>query len=320
MPNRELPHHLQYEPTKNDLITLIKQENYAELKKRLLDRVQFGTAGIRGKMRAGYSGINDLVVIQMCQGLAKYLITHPQLDDNLFDEEAILKAGDYSINSVDSQYSHILRMITAGLSFSGIMIGYDGRHNSKRFAQRATAVFNKLGFKVYLFSRPVSTPFVPFGIRRLKCSAGIVVTASHNPKEDNGVKVYLANGCQIIAPHDSKIQAEIDRNLKPWNDVWSLDNLKSICVLDQLVADYMQLVQGLVIDKSLFSEESLKDFRLTYTSLHGVGHPYVTKAFESVGLREGVNVFPVERQKEIDPNFSTVAFPNPGNEPFELFR
>lgn len=195
---------------------------------------------------------------------------------------------------------------------AGIMIGYDGRHNSKRFAQRASAVFNKLGFKVYLFSRPVSTPFVPFGIRRLKCSAGIVVTASHNPKEDNGVKVYLANGCQIIAPHDSKIQTEIDRNLKPWNDVWSLDNIKSVCVLDQLVAEYMQLVKGLVIDQSLFAEESLKDFRVTYTSLHGVGHPYVTRAFESVGLREGVNVFPVEKQKEIDPNFSTVVFPNPG--------
>lgn len=99
VPNCEILHtsfclSLQYEPTKNDLLSLIKQKNYAELRKRLLDRVQFGTAGIRGRMRAGYSGVNDLVVIQMCQGLAKYLITHPQLDDNLFDEEAILKAGN----------------------------------------------------------------------------------------------------------------------------------------------------------------------------------------------------------------------------------
>ena len=190
------------------------------------------------------------------------------------------------------------------------MIGYDGRHNSKRFAQRASAVFNKLGFKVYLFSRPVSTPFVPFGIRKLKCSAGIVVTASHNPANDNGVKVYLANGCQIISPHDSKIQKEIDRNLRPWTDVWNL-NTKSVCVLDRLVDEYMLLVNGLVFDKSLFSQENLSDFKLTYTSLHGVGHTFVTKAFESIGLREGVNIFAVEKQKEIDPNFSTVAFPNP---------
>ena len=75
---------------------MIKQENWPELKNRLFNRVQFGTAGIRGKMRAGYSGINDLVVIQMCQGLAKFLYTHPQLDDNLFDEEAILKAGNFN--------------------------------------------------------------------------------------------------------------------------------------------------------------------------------------------------------------------------------
>lgn len=230
-------------------------------------------------MQAGYSGLNDLVVIQMCQGLGKYLITHPQLNDNLLDEEAILNAG--------------------------IVIGYDGRHNSKRFAERASAVFDKLGFKVYLFSRPASTPLVPFGIRKLKCSAGIVVTASHNPKLDNGVKVYLANGCQIISPHDSKIQNEIDRNLKPWKNVWDL-NPKSICVLDQLEKEYMNLVKSLVFDQSLFDADNLKDFRLTYTSLHGVGHPYITKAFESVGLKEQVHVFPVEKQKKIDPEFRQV--------------
>lgn len=93
--------------------------------------------------------------------------------------------------------------------------------------------------------------------------------------------------------------------MKPWEGVWNLDNLKSVCVLDELVEEYMKLVKSLVFDNNLFSEDNLKDFKLTYTSLHGVGHPYLTKAFETVGLKEGVNVFPVEKQKEIDPNFST---------------
>jgi phosphoglucomutase len=81
--------------------------------------------------------------------------------------------------------------------------------------------------------------------------------------------VYLANGCQIISPHDSKIQKEIDNNLKPWDNVWNLDNLKSICVLDELESQYMDLIKSLIFDKSLFNESNLKDFKLTYTSLHG---------------------------------------------------
>lgn len=125
--------------------------------------------------------MNDLVVIQSAQGFCQYVL-------KCFPDEA-----DRA---------------------SGVVVGFDGRYNSKRFAELTTAVFLNANIPVYLYSEMVATPFIPFAISQKKCLAGVMVTASHNPKEDNGYKVYWQNGSQIISPHDKNIERSIEENLK----------------------------------------------------------------------------------------------------------
>jgi phosphomannomutase len=173
---------------------------------------------------------------------------------------------------------------------TGVLIGYDGRHNSRRFASRAAAVLQSKNIKVYLFSLPVSTPYVPFGIRVLKCAAGLMVTASHNPKLDNGIKVYIANGAQIISPHDEMIQKQIELNLCPWPNVWQQPTATT-CPLQQVQRAYEKMIQSTVSDSSLLKQPILGSVRFAYTSLHGVGHPYVTAAFKAIGLQVSTRFF-----------------------------
>merc|ERR1719334_1486474 len=133
--------------------------------------------------------MNDLTIIQATQGLLTYM-------KNNFPFELLRKGG--------------------------IVVGYDGRHNSDRWAQRVAAIFCQAQVKVRLFSRMTPTPFVPFAINKFGCVGGVMVTASHNPKEDNGYKVYWDNGSQIIPPHDSGIASCIEANLEPWSTSWEL--------------------------------------------------------------------------------------------------
>lgn len=179
--NRVFFIYFQNEETRNEIESLAEQHNYLRLEKLLLSRLAFGTAGLRGEMRAGYSGMNDLVVIQTAQGLAEY----------------VLKCFPSDTDRA-----------------RGIVFGYDGRYNSKRFAELSACVFINAGIPVYLYSKMVATPFVPFAISNGNHLAGVMVTASHNPKEDNGYKVYWANGAQIITPHDKNIAQSILNNLK----------------------------------------------------------------------------------------------------------
>lgn len=145
-----------------------------------MTRLTFGTAGLRGVMQAGFNAMNHLVVIQSAQGLLQYVLkSFPEKVD---------RAG-------------------------GIVLGYDGRYNSKTFAQLTASVFLNAGIPVWLYSEMVATPFIPFAISEKKCMAGVMVTASHNPKEDNGYKVYWQNGAQIITPHDKNIEKSIIDNL-----------------------------------------------------------------------------------------------------------
>lgn len=132
-------------------------------------------------MQAGFNSMNDLVVIQSAQGIAEYL------------KECYPNRRDLS---------------------RGVSIGYDGRYNSKRFAELSSCVFVAENIPVYLFGTTVATPFIPFCITEKKCLAGIMVTASHNPKEDNGYKVYWTNGAQIIEPHDKNILDKILHHLE----------------------------------------------------------------------------------------------------------
>ena len=226
-------------------------------------------------MRAGYAGMNDLVIIQTSQGLSKYILSH---------------------------YGSTLE-----IKAQGIVIGYDGRHNSKRFAERTAVAFLSQGIKVYLFQETVPTPFVPFAIRKLKALAGIVVTASHNPKDDNGYKVYFHNGAQIVSPHDKNIQESILMNLKPWDKAWDTDILSQVVDPIHMSRLYFDRIQetNTVVPQEVIQNTDLK---FTYTSLHGVGHKWLTIAFETCAFP---SYFHVPEQSEPDPEFPTVKFPNP---------
>ena len=168
--------------TRKEISDLVAASNWAELQKRLGSRITFGTAGLRGPMQAGYACMNQLTVLQASQGLCVYL---------------------------ESQFP-------SGGKERGIVVGYDGRHNSLTFACLTAATFISRGWHVHLFGRMVPTPFVSFAVQHKHAVAGVMVTASHNPKQDNGYKVYWENGAQIISPHDEGITRGINTNLAPW--------------------------------------------------------------------------------------------------------
>jgi phosphomannomutase len=159
----------------------------------MTQRIHFGTAGLRAKMGGGFALMNELTVIQATQGLLRHI-------------QASFKDKKEPLS---------------------VVIGFDARHQSHQFARLAAALFAHEQFQVYLFdSITVPTPLLSFSVQKLKCQAGIVVTASHNPKEDNGYKVYWANGAQIISPIDAEIAHAIEENLEPWKGkAWQLDIL-----------------------------------------------------------------------------------------------
>lgn len=262
------------EKTRKQIENLHKTGDVDQLQHLLLDRLTFGTAGLRGVMGPGYAAMNDLVIIQTSQGLAKYLLS--TLPD---------------------------------CTKKGVVISYDGRYNSHRFARLVAVAFLQLKIPVYLFSKITPTPFVPFAILQLGCSAGIMVTASHNPKDDNGYKVYWENGVQIIPPHDAGIQESIQKNLEPWSEAWDVEmtSRSPLCKdpLPEINKKYFEQLASQVSDKSL-NERCGVTF--TFTSMHGVSHPYMVQAFETCGFKKFV---PVKEQMDPDPDFPTVRFPNP---------
>lgn len=270
----------QNEETKAELLRLRNNgPPFDELRDRLMTRLTFGTAGIRGVMRAGFNGMNELVIIQTSQGLARYLSTY-------YGERA---------------------------KTAGVVIGYDARHNSRKFAERAAVCMLQEDIPVRLFSQIVPTPFVPFAVRNLSAVAGIVVTASHNPKQDNGYKVYFDNGAQIISPHDKNIQALIEGNLEPWKnsflplESWSADYQSKLSdPLQHISTQYFKQIQKSVfLDTDIISRTTL---HFTYTSLHGVGHQSLTRGLETCSFP---NFTAVPEQMKPDPEFPTVEFPNP---------
>jgi len=253
--------------------SLLKAGDEAELSKRLSTRIQFGTAGLRGPMKAGFSCMNDLTIIQASQGLAVYL------------EKVVDDAKN-----------------------RGVAIGYDGRYHSKDFAHLTAATFLSRGFVVYLYSTIVATPLVPYCCSQKNCAAGVMVTASHNPKNDNGYKVYWETGCQIIPPHDEGIAAAIEENLVPWGvDINSAEGhpLRR----DPLVELSEKYFKDIARDFCNHPEANAKSqHKIVFTAMHGVGAPWVAKSFEAFNLPPYI---PVKEQINPDPEFPTVAFPNP---------
>ena len=273
--------------TREEIQTLLTNGDYTELHKRLSTRIDFGTAGLRARMEAGFSRMNCLTVIQASQGLAEYLLGA----DESFAER-------------------------------GVVIGHDTRHNSWKFADLTAAAFAGKGFKVYMYEDYVHTPLVPCGVDVFNAAAGVMITASHNPAADNGYKVYAFNACQIKSPVDKQIASSILQNLDPLE--WELTSALRKKLVPNLLARvkdvYFRRISD-IIDKNLWSTPFPK---FVYTPMHGVGLPYMQEAMKQLrrldpGAQYG-DVYldhimtVVEEQAHPDPDFPTVRFPNPEEE------
>ncbi|XP_074029309.1 phosphoglucomutase 2 [Leptinotarsa decemlineata] len=265
------------ENTLSALRDLVSQKKTDELSRILLKRISFGTAGLRGRMSVGYACMNDLVIIQTGQGLLKYL---EKSDGELLKQ-------------------------------NGIVIGYDGRHNSKRWAELTASIFLHAGHPVKLFSEVVPTPFIPFSVRKYKCASGIMITASHNPKEDNGYKAYGPNGAQIVSPVDEYVQQSILLNLEPLDSSWDTSILSSRDSqlddpLNDIVQSYLAIIRNTILPEHKTLNKNV-GLLFTYTAMHGVGYRYIKKVFEETEIK----FVPVLEQKDPHPDFPTVKFPNP---------
>jgi phosphomannomutase len=258
--------------TRDELVRVIAAVEAGDANARtdLADRfrgtLEFGTAGLRGALGAGPNRMNRVVVLRAAAGLAAYLLD------------------------------------TGTAPGAPVVIGYDARHNSDVFARDTAEVMAGAGLKPLLLPRPLPTPLLAFAIRELGCAAGVMVTASHNPPQDNGYKVYLGDGSQIVPPADSEIAARIA----------AVGNLESVArvplektggrVLDDGIVDaYLDTVAAIAGDGP-------RDLTIVYTPLHGVGGAALPSVLETAGFAAPQVV---AEQEAPDPDFPTVAFPNP---------
>ncbi|KAI0988880.1 hypothetical protein GJ496_000428 [Pomphorhynchus laevis] len=251
------------------------------------NRIRFGTAGLRGQMNVGPANMNDLTIIQVCKGILSIAKKHYEQQRNLYPDKKI------------------------NLS---IVIGYDGRKNSKRFAQLTGTVFVNSGFRIYNFGdRTVPTPMVPFSILMTKSCCGVMITASHNPKDDNGYKLYWSNGVQIISPLDSEIEESIANHLVPCENDWNIESYRTATNVEDIYerAKTMYLnhtFRDLYFQDSEETTISRNSSKITYTAMHGVGYSMIKSIFNAFKLTP---VIPVEQQVQPDMEFPTVNFPNP---------
>ncbi|MDA0106824.1 phospho-sugar mutase [Vibrio sp. La 4.2.2] len=259
--------------TKHELQQLVDSNDERELKDRFSSRLAFGTAGLRGKVGAGPNRMNRLVIQETATGLGHYLL------------EQVSEA-----------------------SSRGVVIGYDGRSDSKQFAHDTASVLTALGIKVYLTYKVAATPIVAFGVRELNAAAAVVVTASHNPPEYNGFKVYWENGAQIIPPHDSGIAAQIDDAATQPLTLLPLDQAKQQGLLIWLEEDYYQTYRKAINQSELLTPDSNTDISIVYTAMHGVGADMAETLLADAGFNQ---VASVTEQREPDGAFPTVNFPNP---------
>ena len=233
--------------------------------------LEFGTGGLRGIMGVGTNRMNIYTVAMATQGLANYI-----------------------------------KMKFADMKTPQIAIAYDCRNNSKEFAKITADVMTANGIKVFLFSALRPTPELSFAIRELKCQSGIVVTASHNPKEYNGYKVYWEDGGQIVAPHDKNIIAEVQK-ITDISMVKRKGNAKLLEMLgDEFDEIYLNKVMSLSLSPKLIKKH--KNLSFVYTPIHGTGGQVMPKLFAKAGFK---NFYPVAEQMVTDGNFPTVVSPNP---------
>lgn len=269
------------EATKEELRAIADDEK--EIEDRFYRQLEFGTGGLRGVIGAGTNRMNIYTVRQATQGLANYIISQNGQE-------------------------------------KGVAIAYDSRIMSPEFAAEAALCLNANGIKTYRFTSLRPTPELSFAVRKLGCIAGIVVTASHNPREYNGYKVYWEDGAQITPPHDKNILAEVAK-------VTSFDLVKTMEKTDAVAAGLYQEIDT-EIDEAYMEElkkqsihpevisEMAKDFTIVYTPLHGTGNIPVRRVLKELGFEK---VYVVPEQEKPDGTFPTVAYPNPESpKAFEL--
>ncbi|KGN36869.1 phospho-sugar mutase [Knoellia subterranea] len=236
-----------------------------DLVDRMSGLLQFGTAGLRGALGGGPNRMNRSVVIRAAAGLTAYLKNR---DEN--------PAAPF------------------------VVIGFDARTNSDVFARDTAAVVVAAGGRAAVLPRPLPTPVLAYAIRHLGADAGVMVTASHNPPQDNGYKVYLGDGSQIVSPSDVEIAAEISRIDRTSDVPLAEDGWETLD--DEVLESYLSKVVDVV------ESDSPRDLVVVHTALHGVGSETVARAFEAAGYETPL---PVPSQAQPDPAFPTVTFPNP---------
>lgn len=261
------------EETKNELIAIKEDKN--EIEDRFYKELEFGTAGLRGIIGAGTNRMNQYTVGKATQGLANYIIEQ-------------------------------------GTQDKGVAISYDSRKMSKEFSMQTALILCANGIKAYLFENLRPVPELSFAVRSLGCTAGVMITASHNPPKYNGYKVYWDDGSQIVAPRDKDIIQKV-RNIESFSEIKKITQKEAeekglLKIIDTEMDDkYLEVLKNSVLNPEIMREEG-KKLKVVYTPLHGTGNTIAEKLLKELGL---ANVYVVPEQSEPDGNFPTVDYPNP---------
>ena len=263
--------------TQAEVRRMLECEDKTDLVEAFYQNLEFGTGGLRGIMGVGTNRMNIYTVGAATQGLSNYL------NKNFKDLEQI-----------------------------SVVIGHDCRNNSRLFAEVAANIFAANGIKVYLFDDMRPTPEMSFAIRQLGCQSGIILTASHNPKEYNGYKAYWDDGAQVLAPHDKGIIEEVNKvtaeDIKGLNTALDTANPLIEIIGEEIDKLYLEQIKTISIDPEVIQRQ--KDMKIVYTPIHGTGMMLIPRSLKMWGF-ENVNTVPEQMVK--DGNFPTVQSPNPEN-------
>ena len=261
------------EETKKELQAIKNDEK--EIEDRFYKELEFGTAGLRGIIGAGTNRMNQYTVGKATQGLANYILEQ-------------------------------------GTQDKGVAISYDSRKMSKEFSMQTALILCANGIKTYLFESLRPVPELSFAIRELKCTAGIMITASHNPPKYNGYKVYWDDGAQIVSPRDKDIIAKV-RAVESFSEIkqMSEEEAKDKGLLNfvgtEMDDKYIEKLKSLILNPEIVKEQG-KKLKVVYTPLHGTGNMVAERLLKEIGIE---NLYVVPEQKEPDGNFPTVDYPNP---------
>ena len=261
------------EETKKELEEIKNDEK--EIEDRFYKELEFGTAGLRGVIGAGTNRMNKYTVGKATQGLANYILEQ-------------------------------------GTQEKGVAISYDSRKMSKEFSLQTALILNANGIKTYLFENLRPVPELSFAVRELKCTAGIMITASHTPPKYNGYKVYWDDGSQIVAPKDKDIIDRV-RNLREYSEIKEISKEEAVekglfnIVGTEMDDKYINTLKKLILNPEIVKEQG-KKLKVVYTPLHGTGNTVAERLLKEIGIE---NLYVVPEQKDPDGNFPTVDYPNP---------